>query len=102
MIPIINVYHTREVFILNSKKALKSLLFLGLSTASIYGTNTFFNNYAVSKKKLPSDNESYYKWKNLNIYYTKTGTIGSPVILLHDLRPDASGYEWNNIQEHDL
>lgn len=82
---------------MNSKKALKTLLFLGISTASIYGTNTLFNNYAVSKKKLSTESESFYKWKNLNIYYTKTGTTGSPVILLHDLRPDASGYEWNNI-----
>ena len=94
----INNFHiTQEVFILNGKKAIKALLFLGFSSASIYGTNTFFNNYAVSKKKLPSDSENYYKWKNLNIYYTKTGTTGSPVILLHDLSPDASGYEWNNI-----
>lgn len=82
---------------MNNKKALKTLLFLGVSSASIFGTNTFFNNYAVSKKKLSSDNESYYKWKNLNIYYTKTGMTGSPIILLHDLKPDASGYEWNNI-----
>ena len=82
---------------MNIKKALKTLLFLGFSSASIYGTNAFFNNYAISKKKLPQDSESYYKWKNLNIYYTKTGTIGSPIILLHDLKPDASGYEWNNI-----
>ena len=82
---------------MNSKKALKTLLFLGISTASVYGTNSFFNNYAVSKKMLSTESESFYKWKNLNIYYTKTGTTGSPVILLHDLKPDASGYEWNNI-----
>lgn len=82
---------------MNNKQVLKTLLFLGASTASIYGSNAFFNNYAVSKKKLSTDSESFYKWKNLNIYYTKTGTIGSPVILLHDLAPDASGYEWNNI-----
>lgn len=82
---------------MNNKKFLKTLLFLGISTASVHGANTFFNNYAVSKKKLFDDSESYYKWKNLNIFYTKTGTMGSPVILLHDLKPDASGYEWNKI-----
>lgn len=79
------------------KKILKSLFFVGLSTASIYGTNTFFNNYAVSKNKLTADSENFYKWKNLNIYFEKKGTIGSPVILLHDLTSDGSGYEWHKI-----
>lgn len=82
---------------MRNHKLLKSILFLSASTAAIYGTNSFFNQYAVSKNKLPVDSENFYKWKNLNIYFEKKGTTGSPIILLHDLTPDASGYEWNNI-----
>ena len=43
--------------------------------------------------------ENFFKWKNLNIYYTKYGSLGSPVILLHDINPAASSVEWDNIVE---
>ena len=37
-----------------------------------------------------------YKWRLGNIHYTKTGT-GKPILLVHDLAPASSGFEWKNL-----
>lgn len=44
---------------------------------------------------LPSGGK-YYHWKYGNIYYTKSGK-GKPVLLIHDLDPTASSYEWKAV-----
>jgi pimeloyl-ACP methyl ester carboxylesterase len=39
-----------------------------------------------------------FQWRFGDVAYTKKGT-GSPLLLLHDLHPGASGYEWNRIED---
>lgn len=39
-----------------------------------------------------------YSWRFGDIFYTKKGS-GSPILLIHDLLPGGSGYEWNRIEE---
>lgn len=47
---------------------------------------------------LPSGGK-YYHWKYGNIYYTKSGK-GKPVLLIHDLDPTASSYEWKAVTKN--
>ena len=48
------------------------------------------------KNALKVDNGHYYKWKEGNIFYTKTGT-GEPILLIHDTDSGASGEEWAKV-----
>ena len=75
-----------------------TIAFTALSAAGIYLMNNNVNHYAVSKNLLKTETENYYKWKNLKIYYTKKGTLGSPIILIHDLNPAASSVEWEKLE----
>src|SRR5699024_2271650 len=47
---------------------------------------------------LDTDRRNYYKWRFGEVYYTKKGK-GSPVLLIHDILPGGSGYEWNKVEE---
>lgn len=84
---------------MKKKTFTRTLAFTGLSAAGIYFLNQNVNNYAVSKNLLSPEPENYFKWKNLKIYYTKKGTIGSPIILIHDLNPAASSVEWCKLED---
>ena len=50
------------------------------------------------KEMLDFSNHNYYDWRFGKIYYTKKGT-GSPLLLIHDTMPGASGYEWSRIEK---
>ena len=43
------------------------------------------------KEMLDFSNHNYYDWRFGKIYYTKKGS-GSPLLLIHDTMPGASGY----------
>ena len=45
------------------------------------------------KNILKTESGSYYHWKNGSIFYTKRGS-GSPLLLIHELNPISSSYEW--------
>ena len=77
----------------------KLLPLFTLATTSFIGTcaiNTFIKVRAHSKHLMHSDTSLYYKWRLGKIHYTKTGQ-GSPLLLLHDLCPTSSGYEWDRV-----
>lgn len=84
---------------LKINKLSKVIAFSALSTAGIYFLNNHINERAVSRHLLETKSENYYKWKNLNVYYTQKGTLGSPVILLHNLNPAFSSVEWYKIED---
>ena len=64
-----------------------------LAAGTVHLINRFINVTAEMKNILKTENGNYYDWKNGSIYYTKRGT-GSPVLLVHDLSPLSSSYEW--------
>ena len=39
-----------------------------------------------------------FHWRFGNIYYRKSGS-GSPILLIHDLSPFSSSYEWHLLEE---
>ena len=74
---------------------ISSLIFLAGS--SIYGINKFINSSALRKNFLGLDSSShFYNWRFGKIYYEKTGS-GSPLLLIHDLAPYASSFQWNQL-----
>ena len=76
------------------KKNIRHFLLLSaLAAGSIHLLNRFIQATADMKNILKAENGNYYDWKNGKIYYTKRGN-GSPLLLIHDLDPASSSYEW--------
>lgn len=79
------------------KKNVKHFLVLtALAAGAIHFTNRFIDMSASMKNLLSTDSGSFYKWKNGSIYYSKHGS-GSPILLIHDLTPASSSFEWSKV-----
>lgn len=79
-----------------NKKIKKIITFTVLAGGAMYAFNKFID-YTASYRGLTLDeNENYYAWRNGTIFYEKKGN-GSPLLLIHDLNPISSSYEWSNI-----
>lgn len=79
------------------KKHIRNFLVLTtLTSISIYGINKAISFSSSLKNFLKSDKGKFYNWRYGNIYYTKNGK-GSPLLLIHDLNPASSDYEWHKI-----
>lgn len=77
----------------------KLLTILLLSTGAVSATalmNQCIKISAVSKNLLQKPESLCYKWRLGNIHYTKSGS-GKPLLLVHDLMPEFSGHEWDNL-----
>lgn len=76
------------------KKNIKHFFLLtALAAGTIHLVNRFVNITAEMKNILKAENGNFYDWKNGKIYYTKRGN-GTPILLIHDLDPISSSYEW--------
>lgn len=60
--------------------------------------NQAISSSALLKNILKPGIGKYYSWKLGDIFYQKSGS-GSPLLLIHDLNPASSGYEWNQLEE---
>ncbi len=79
------------------KKNIKHFFLLtALAAGAIHLANRFVNTTAQLKNILRAQTGEYFDWKNGKIYYTKRGT-GSPLLLIHELNPISSSYEWCRI-----
>lgn len=67
------------------------------ATAVIHLTNRTIAAASQLKQILKISNDNFFEWRFGNIYYTKKGN-GSPVLLIHDVLPGASAYEWSRIE----
>ena len=67
-----------------------------VTAGSIYLFNKLYSRYAVKKHALTAKPENYFEWKDMKVYYSKSGE-GTPVILLHALHPASSSYEWHRV-----
>lgn len=82
------------------KKQVRNFLLLTtMTTISIYGINKAISISSVMKNLLKTDEGRFFNWRYGNIYYTKQGK-GTPVLLIHDLNPASSSYEWNKCVRH--
>lgn len=79
------------------KKKIKNMAFLLIITAFlIHMANKIISFLAGIRDHLPIENGQYYSWRYGNIYYTKKGK-GLPLLLVHDMQPWSSSWEWNRI-----
>lgn len=81
------------------KKSTKRLITItAAAVAGMYAYNRFVDANASRKNLLKIDNGHYYKWKEGNIFYTKSGS-GSPILLIHDTASNSSGEEWTKVSK---
>lgn len=79
------------------KKSTKRILFIaGAAAAGMYAYNRFVASSSTKKNLLAINDSSTYEWKEGKIFYTKRGS-GSPVLLIHDINPSSSSYEWKRV-----
>lgn len=79
-----------------NKKIKKLIAFAAFTGTAMYAFNKFID-YTVNRRGLTlAENENYYVWRNGTIYYEKKGS-GTPLLLIHDLNPIASSYEWSKV-----
>lgn len=82
------------------KKKIKNFsLLLIISTTLIFLINKLINFISNMKDHLPRGNGKFFSWRYGDIYYIKKGK-GSPILLIHDMIPSSSSYEWNKIINH--
>ena len=81
------------------KKIINSLLLATMATGAIYSINKIISKSSAKKNLLKTDKGKFYNWRYGNIFYTKQGK-GSPVLLIHDLNPAASSFEWEKTVKH--
>lgn len=76
------------------RKQIQNIIFLTTVTGiAIHGINKSIDTSSIMKNLLKKDHGKFYNWKYGKIFYTVSGN-GSPVLLIHDLNPASSSYEW--------
>lgn len=81
------------------KRKLATLTLLSVSAAGIIHTiNRTIEASALLKNVLETSHTNYYDWRFGKVYYRKTGE-GTPLLLIHDLVPGASAYEWYKVEK---
>lgn len=82
---------------MNKKKTLTlAMAITTLTTLTLYILNRLLFFAATAKEALSSSYGNYYTWRFGKIFYTKQGE-GSPLLLVHDLNPSSSDYEWKEV-----
>ena len=79
-----------------NKTIKKIITFTALAGGAMYIFNKLIDYSAGFRGLTLDENENYYAWRNGTIFYQKKG-IGKPILLIHDLNPISSSYEWSNI-----
>lgn len=72
------------------------ILMTSIAVVIIHIINHCINTAAVIKNLLSKESGSFFDWRFGKVFYTKTGS-GTPLLLIHDLSPCSSSYEWNGI-----
>lgn len=79
------------------KEHLKTVIQLNcIALGAMYIGNRFIASVAGGKNMLKPGSGKYYRWQYGDVFYTKQGE-GSPLLLIHELDPSFSSYEWNEI-----
>jgi len=79
------------------KQKLKTTIFLTtLAIAILHIVNRYIISTAIIQNLLSRSNFRRFKWRFGDIFYTKAGE-GKPLLLIHNLTPCSSSYEWNGL-----
>lgn len=77
-------------------KLLTFSILITISTLVIHIINRIILASSVLKNMLHTDNSKCYEWRFGRVKYTKQGS-GTPILLIHDLTPSSSSYEWRSM-----
>lgn len=84
------------------KKRKHKLITLGLlfsiATVIIHIINRIISASSILKDMLHVYNKNFFDWRFGQVYYTQRGQ-GTPILLIHDLNPGGSAYEWHKIEK---
>lgn len=76
------------------KRLMNCALFIGITTFVMFVINKLIYFISTVENVLEQTKGNYYEWRFGKIFYTKYGS-GKPLLLIHDITPMSSGYEWN-------
>lgn len=79
-----------------NKKIKKLITFTALTGVAMHAFNRFIDYHVSAHGITETQQGTYYNWRNGNIYYQKRGS-GKALLLLHDLHPVSSSYEWSQL-----
>lgn len=82
----------------NGHRLLTLAALVGTAAGVIHIANRFIDATSQLKDMLEQPHSKTYDWRFGKIFYTKQGH-GTPILLIHDIMPGASGYEWNSIEK---
>lgn len=84
------------------KKRKHKLITLGIlfsiATVIIHIINSIITVSSVLKDMLHVYSKNYFDWRFGQVYYSRHGQ-GSPILLIHDLKPGGSAYEWHKVEK---
>lgn len=79
------------------KNCIKKLIgFTTVTLSGLYVANRLIEIHATSNHILDTKEGHFFKYRYGNIFYTKEGS-GEPILLVHNLSPESSGFEWSKI-----
>lgn len=81
-----------------NKDIKKMIMLTGISILSLHALNKYIYLKATSKNLIDKTESNFYEWRFGKIHYTKKGS-GTPLLLVHNLTPGSSLYEFNKIYE---
>lgn len=73
-----------------------TVILTAMAIAVMHIINKFISSAALLKNLLNAKTGKYFDWRFGRIFYTKSGQ-GTPLLLIHDLTPFSSSYEWNEV-----
>ncbi len=80
------------------KKTKKLVLYTAVTGFFLSLANKVIFYLALVKELLSTKSGNFYEWRFGKVFYTKKGA-GSPLLLIHDLQADSSGYEWSRAEK---
>lgn len=72
------------------------IVFTTLTALGIHGVNKAIQITYSKKNLLKKENGNIFNWRYGTVHYSKQGK-GTPLLLIHDLNPSSSDYEWHKI-----
>ena len=78
------------------KKIISAAALTAAAVTGIHVANRLVFFYSTIKERLGCTQDSFYKWRFGNIYYTRCGE-GAPLLLIHQLNYASSSYEWKAV-----
>ena len=79
-------------------KLRNAIILTSVCVGSLHIINQLISTAATVKNLLPVRPGKFFDWRHGRVYYRKFG-FGKPLLLIHDLDPSSSAYEWNQLEQ---